>query len=184
MDNDQEMDTSWMDAEDVIDREPMEKVACFYVYMNTSNEVNHVEKEWCALDMGAGGATPKISQSRLLGLIQKKKTRNGAKYRLLDIMQCNVPYDFPGLIESSYDDVVRSVITEDEIRFDPSLCIFHDINAMFFFYQEVPRYWDDVGSLKPALKIMAEGERVPKKKTKRVSFKELDLRHTKKVWLR
>jgi hypothetical protein len=180
-----DMDTSWMDAEDVIEREPMEKVGCFYVYMNTSNEVNHIEKEWCPLDgTGAEGAPTKISRSRLLGLIQRKKARNGAKYRLLDIMQCNIPHDFTGLIESSYNDVVRSVITEDEIMFDPSLCIFHDINAMFFFYQEIPKYWDDVGGLKPALKISADGERVPKKKTKRVSFKELDLRHTKKIWLR
>lgn len=175
----EEIDTSWIDTEDVIEKESMNKVTCYYIYVNTTNEVNHIESEICSLE---GTDSTKISRSRLLGLIQRKKSRNGAKYRLFDIMQYNVPYDFTGLIENSYNNLMKSVITADEIEFEKSLCIFHEINCVFIIFQEIPRYWDEVtsGGLKPALKINTEGDHVPKKKTKRVSFKELDLRHTRK----
>ena len=106
---------------------------------------------------------------------------NGLKYRLMDILQYQIPYDFTNIANSSYNNLLKVVTTADEILFETSLCIFHGINSIFFLFQEIPRYWDEMDQpIKPALKIMSDNTHIPKKKTKKVTFKDLDMRHTKK----
>ena len=176
MDN---FDTSWIDGEDVIEKEEMNHVNCYFVYINTDNEIDDVYKENYSLEVD--GENTKISQNRLLGLIQKNKVMNGLKYRLMDILQYQIPYDFTELTNSSYSNLLKVVTTADEIKFEPSLCIFHSFNSVFFLFQEIPKYWDDMDQpIKPALKIMSDSTHIPKKKTKKVTFKDLDMRHTKK----
>lgn len=179
---DDDMDTSWIDAEEVIEKESMEKVMCFFVYIDNENQIKDIQKELCTLEVDTiqNSDSTKIPRNRLLGIIQKKKIFNGEKYRLMDILHFNVPYDFTNLVESSYQNMLKVVTTDDEIRFEPSLCIFHEINSIYFLFQELPKYWNDTDvPAKPALKIY-DTTSIPKKKTKRVSFKDLDLRHTKK----
>jgi hypothetical protein len=186
------MDTSWMedDQEDMNKKVDMKSVTCYFVYVNTNNIVDHVMSETCALDVDTIGDEfiSKIPRNHLLGLIQTHKIWNNIKYRLMDILQYDIPYDFTGLLESSYSNIMKTVTTADEIMFKPSLSIFHKINSIFFVYQEIPKYWDDYegAPIKPALKISDESisKGNIRKKTKRVSFKDLDLRHTKKARVR
>ena len=178
-----DIDTSWMDTEDVLEKETMNSVTCFFVYIDVYNRISHVSTESCSLEtQGEIGCIPR---NQLLRLIQTHKIWNENKYRLMDILQYNIPYDFTDLMESSYTNLIKNVTTSDEIHFEQSLCIFHPINTLYILFQEIPKYWDDTVSLKPALKITDEkiGVNV-RKKTKRVSFKDLDLRHTKKSRVR
>ena len=183
---DHNFDTSWIDGEDVIEKEEMNHVNCYFVYINTENEVDDIHKEYYSLEVDdindeTNPKSTKISQNRLLGLIQKNKIANGLKYRLMDILQYQIPYDFTNISNSSYSNLLNVVTTVDEIKFEPSLCIFHEVNSVFFLFQEIPRYWNDTYQpAKPALKIMSDNDRIPKKKTKKVTFKDLDMRQTKK----
>lgn len=185
------MDTSWMDSEDVLEKEDMKSVTCYFIYINSNNLIQHVLPESCSLDIDAVGneTISKIPRNRLIGLMQTHKTWNNSKYRLMDILQYDVPYDFTELIDSSYSSVMKTVTTADEITFKESLPIFHSINSIFFVFQEIPKYWDDYDGvpMKPALKISDDSTNNKnniRKKTKRVSFKDLDLRHTKKARVR
>ena len=182
MDEDIGIDTSWMNEEEVIEKEEMDHVHCYFVYIDEDDQIEDIYKESCSLEKdGEMSVNTKISQNRLLGLIQRNKARNGNRYRLMDILQYNVPYDFPDLHHSSYSNIMKVVTTKDEIMFEPSLCIFHEINSIFFIFQEIPKYWNDSEyPMKPALKIMDGHSSNIKKKTKKVTFKDLDLRHTKK----
>ena len=117
---DDDIDTSWIDAEDVIEKEMLENVTCFYIYLDVNKHVNHIEKITNPLAI-ASGDTTKITKTQLLGLIQSKKNRLGNKYRLLDILQYNIPYDFTDLIQSNYSNMMSNVTTDDEILFNYNL---------------------------------------------------------------
>ena len=176
-----------MDSEDVLEKETMNSITCFFVYIDVNNQISHVSTETCSLEIDYADSSAKVTKNQLLGLIHRHKTWNNSKYSLMDILQYNVPYDFTTLMETSYSNIIKTVTTADEIVFEPSLCIFHNINSIYFLYQEIPKYWDDyqTSPLKPVLKITdgTVGVNV-RKKTKRVSFKDLDMRHTKKARVR
>jgi len=177
-----ELDTSWIDQENAIVKEPMKAVTCFFIYINTDEQIQHVTKEKMDLEEEPGDIRC-ITRSKLLQIIQCKKSRGTVKYRLMDIMLYNVELE-NGHLEQSYAGFLKNVTMMNEIRVHPSLCIFHEINCLYFVFQEIPRYDDDDDEMAPAKPILKMGPDIvvnPRvKRTKKVTFKEVELRHTRR----
>ena len=197
------MDTSWIDEEyieeSILEKEPMNEIQCYYIYVGIDQNICNVTKKVQNLEIYTKIEDYRIiSRDNLLQMIHSNKTYLSKKHRLLEILLYNV--DSPSsesLLEvgdelsfSKIMNVVskdkleepsalRTVTTMDEILIPPSLCIFHETNCLYFIFQEV--YQDRENQMtKPILKIMSDIlPRINSKKTKRVAFKE-DIRHTKK----
>lgn len=215
------MDTSWIDDDEdtMLEKEPMDEIQCYCVYVDADQSITHVSKSSHILEIctkiqnHATDNTEKdqsnrvISREKLLQLIHSNKirpnfsgdTRNGVtfdvssgeatkngsplpetktKYRLLEILLYNIDLDTQDLSLISETDHLKIVTTMDEIVIPPSLFVFHEINCLYFIFQEVIQ---DYQSPKPILKILSDIiPRTNPKKTKKVAFRE-DLRHTKKI---
>ena len=203
------MDTSWIDDEDIeesiMEKEPMNEIQCYYVYVGMDQTIRNVTKKVQNLEIYTKTEDYRvISRDNLLQMIHSNKTYLSKQHRLLEILLYNVDspssesliavgeeLSFSKIIHprqttnSEVDDgeepsALRTVTTMDEILIPPSLCIFHETNCLYFIFQEV--YQDRENHMtKPILKIMSDIlPRNNSKKTKRVAFKE-DIRHTKKT---
>jgi len=193
------MDTSWIDDEDIeesiLEKEPMNEIQCYYVYVGIDQNISNVTKKVQNLEI-----YPKqddyriIPRDQLLQMIHSNKIYQSKKHSLLEILLYNVDSPSSESLLAVGDELsftplhpekleepsaLRTVTTMDEILIPPSLCIFHETNCLYFVFQEIYQYRDTQMN-KPILKIMSDIlPRTQGKKTKRVAFKE-DIRHTKK----
>ena len=189
----EELDTSWANEEheeDMIDKEPMMDILCWVLYIDSEGNLRHVFKEKQILDemeVGIGYGTSnvrKMPRNRLLQFIHTKKVHAGVKYRMMDILLYHIDLEPTQLLDKHYTSAasaLKEVTLQDEIKIPPALCIFHDINCLYFLFKELPKYDDDDDDderlpPKPSLKIMSDcplpkGRR--KKTTKKVTFKDM-----------
>jgi hypothetical protein len=204
------MDTSWIDDEDIeesiLEKEPMNEIQCYYVYVGIDQNICNVTKKVQNLEIYQKTEDYRIiPRDQLLQMIHSNKIHQSKKHRLLEILLYNVDSPSsesllavgdelsftPLRIPNAHGNVspmpekleepsaLRTVTTMDEILIPPSLCIFHETNCLYFVFQEVYQERDNQMT-KPILKIMSDIlPRIHSKKTKKVAFKE-DIRHTKK----
>ena len=185
------IDISWIDQEDeegVIEKEPMDQIQCYYIYISedeydeSERKINYVMKESQVLEECPNHPEQrKISTGRLLQMIHSKKnipqvTNKGTKYRLMEILLYNVEVESENIRNMVDTNMLKIVTISEEIRIPPSLCIFHEINSLYFLFQEVEI---DTYQPKPILKILSDISKGAKK-TKKVAFKDQEFRHTKK----
>jgi len=191
--DEEDLDTSWIENEEFrnnYEREPLKDLVVFFVYIDKYLSIEKIIKENIEIEEGA------ISKEKLLHLIQTKRHRPdgsvGKKYKLLDLIEFNVPLE-PDELEGfvKEDSCVRFLKTLpifQDVLIDPSIFIFHDLNSLFFFFKEVEN---------PVKSILKTGEhglsgRVTKKvrldtgeylEKKRKSMKRMmrSIRKTRKV---
>ena len=187
--NNSMIDISWIDQEDeegVIEKESMDQIQCYYIYISEEDDdeserkIKHVIKEAQVLEECPNSPEQrKISTGRLLQMIHSKKnppqTNPNTKYRLMEILLYNVESDVENL-QNIDTNVLKIVTISEEIIIQPSLCIFHEINSLYFVFQEVEI---ETYQPKPILKILSDINKGGKK-TKKVAFKDQEFRHTKK----
>jgi hypothetical protein len=143
-------------------REVMESIDCYFAYMNKHSYIEHVTKESVAVYDGV------ISGERVLQMIERKKvSKPNAKYMFKDSCLFNVDLEPDQIPMYSQDTVAERFLVKlpllDDIRIAPSIFVFHDINAIYFIFQEIEM--DSVVPIKSALK---NGQ--SQKVTKRVSY--------------
>jgi hypothetical protein len=163
MDNvEEDLDTSWAEMaefQDNYERELMEEIRVFFVYMDAAGALEKITKEVEPVVEGA------ILKDRLLQLIQTKRHlphRGGVKYRFMDLLAFTIPLE-PGELDEfvkseARADFLKTLPIFDSVAIDPSIFIFHDVNSLFFFFKEV----DNV-AVKSILKNGREGGGVTKK---------------------
>jgi len=187
VDGDDNMDTSWADQEEeMIEKEPMSDIMCWLLYIDIEGNLQHVHKEKQSLDdMGMDDDVRKWSRNRLIQFIHTKKQYQGLKYRLMEILLYHMGLEPNQLMNLPIQPaVIQNVTLQDEIKIPQSLCIFHEINCLYFLFQEIPKYDDDIPETKTPLSI-GDTCILPRnnrhKKTKKVTFKDApEFRHTKK----
>jgi hypothetical protein len=155
-DVEEDLDTSWAEMaefQDNYEREPMEEIRVFFVYMDAAGALEKITKEVEGVVDGG------ISKERLLRLIQSKRQsphRGGVKYRFMDLLAFHIPLepgDLGGFVQSeARADFMRTLPIFDSAVIDPSIFIFHDVNSLFFFFKEVENV-----ALKSILKNGREG---------------------------
>jgi len=194
------MDTSWIDDEEIeesiLEKEPMNEIQCYYIYIGTDQHISNVTKKIQNLEIYTKTEDYRIiPRDQLLQMIHSNKIYQSKKHRLLEILLYNVDSPSSESLLAVGDELsftplhpekleepsaLITVTTMDEILIPPSLCIFHETNCLYFVFQEI-YYYTENQPTKPILKIMSDVlPRINSKKTKKVAFKE-DIRHTKKT---
>jgi hypothetical protein len=126
----------------------MESVACYFFYINANSYIDKIVRETVDLSSDDGNLRTIISDV-VLGMIQSKKRIGSVKYRLLDILVHNVDllpehiqeYVGNGLDQGSISSLDQGFLKVlpivGEVSFDPSIFIFHGVNAVYFMFQEI-----------------------------------------------
>jgi len=143
-------------------REPMESVACYFFYINANSYIDKIVRETVDLSSDDGNLRTIISDV-VLGMIQSKKRIGPVKYRLLDVLVHNVDLlpehiqeyvgnglgqgSGPSLDQGLGQGFLKVLPIVGEVSFDPSIFIFHGVNAVYFMFQEI----DTSDSVDPAV---------------------------------
>jgi len=171
-DEDGGLDTSWIHRETQIQniqnnysREPMEAIHGIFIYINQNNYIEKIMREMITLTVGDSGSGSHITPDMLLKIIQTKKLRTPvSKYKFTSLFTNVIDID-PDKIQSfsktnehgiaSVSFFKESPITVD-VHIPASIFIFHSINTVYFFFQEVlvAKHNHTIKSiLKPAIKV-------------------------------
>ena len=179
-DEDDGLDTSWIRRETQIQniqnnysREPMEAIHGIFIYINQNNYIEKIMREMITLTEGEPGAGSQITPDMLLKIIQTKKLRTPvSKYKFTSLFTHVIDID-PDKIQSFSKTNERDIASVSFFKEAPitthvhipaSIFIFHSINTVYFFFQEVlvAKHNHTIKSiLKPAMKV-DNGEHVVK----------------------
>jgi len=171
-DEDCGLDTSWIQRETQIQniqnnysREPMEAIHGIFIYINQNNYIEKIMREMITLTQGDAGTGSHITPDMLLKIIQTKKLRTPvSKYKFTSLFTNVIDID-PDKIQSFSKTNERDIasvsffkeapITTD-VHIPASIFIFHSINSVYFFFQEVlvAKHNHTIKSiLKPTIKV-------------------------------
>lgn len=137
------LDTSWIDEFNLLDseyknyyREDLTFLKIHCLYLNLQNEIEKLTEEKILLK------TPNLlSKLELLSLIKKYSFSNNLKYSLMSILKYNIDLEPSNLKKflknnnsTNYLLVNKNI---DDIVFEKSISLFHDLNdILFIFYQK------------------------------------------------
>jgi hypothetical protein len=171
-DEDGGLDTSWMHRETQIQniqnnysREHMEAIHGIFIYINQNNYIEKIMREMITLSEGEPGAGSHITTDMLLKIIQTKKLRTPvSKYKFTSLFTHVIDID-PDKIQSFSKTNERDIASVSFFKEAPitgnvcipaSIFIFHSINTVYFFFQEVlvAKHNHTIKSiLKPSIKV-------------------------------
>ena len=162
-------------------KEPMESIQSHFIYINIHSYIDKIVSETIDLNLGKDGVSSFIYNDFLLQLIQSKKINTPiSKYKLKDIILYNVELE-PEHVQNysnseSFQDLSKSFFKPISVINDtivqPSLFIFHNVNCLYFIFQE--SFNDPSQSIKPKpiIKFLDNNPQTHShKKTKKVIFK-------------
>ena len=171
-DEDGGLDTSWIHRETQIQniqnnysREPMEAIHGIFIYINQNNYIEKIMREMITLSLGDSGSGSHITPDMLLKIIQTKKLRTPvSKYKFTSLFTNVIDID-PDKIQSFSRTNERDIAGASFFKESPitgnvhipaSIFIFHSINSVYFFFQEVlvAKHNHTIKSiLKPSIKV-------------------------------
>ena len=151
-----ELDSKWIDDFDKLDneyksyyKEDLTFIKIHSIYVNLNNEIEKLTEEKIVLK------TPGIIlKNELLGLLKKNMYSNNIKYKLLSILKFNIdiePYYLKQFLKYTTNNSKNNIENKvdlvnignqflhinkniDDIYFDKSISMFHDINDLIFIY--------------------------------------------------
>jgi hypothetical protein len=173
-DEDSGLDTSWIHRETQIQniqnnysREPMEAIHGIFIYINQNNYIEKIMREMITLTVGGSGTGSQITTDMLLKIIQTKKLRTPvSKYKFTSLFTHVIDIEpdkiqsFSKTNECDLPAIAASFFKEASITgnvcIPASIFIFHSINTVYFFFQEVlvAKHNHTLKSiLKPSIKV-------------------------------
>ena len=149
---------SWIDEEerlleiqDHCDREEMETIKSYFIYVNLNGYIQSITTDNIELTYNREKNISLIPQNKLLKIIQKQKIDfKNSKYIYKDACSFIVNLD------------------PDDVIIEPSIFIFHGINSLYFFFEEIEK---DPITPKPILKIHSHVKDNKKLTSKKVTIK-------------
>jgi hypothetical protein len=162
---------SWIEEEEKLlrvqekfQREPMESIKCFFLFMNQNKYIEQITDEMVDLHDG------KISKDRVLRIVEEKKCQKpDVRYAFMDSWVFLVDLEPEHIQAYSQMEVSSRFIVKlsfiDDIIIAPSIFIFHDLNAVYFLFQELDRL-----PAKSAFRNKVSGH----KSTKRVTYTQFN----------
>jgi len=188
-DDDDCLDTSWIQQENRIQniqqnysREPMDVIHGVFIYINQNNYIDKIIREIIHLQVNSTDNSSYISPDSLLKIIQNKKLRTpNSKYKFSNLFTNIINID-PEQIQSFSKiqdnqlintSFFNEVPITDSIIIPSSIFIFHPINTIYFFFQEIPTHRHNL-TLKSALKTITAPDQTTPDTT-------ISHRNTKKV---
>lgn len=197
---DEDLDTSWIDEQERFQniqnnyhRESMDSIDICFIYINKNQYIDKILTENIILD-----ADITINQETLLKIIQDKKINTPvSKYKLADILTFFVDLEPENIQsfsnienhENNYSQFFKVLNIPNEIHIPQSIFIFHNINSIYFIYQEIEvvnkRNITFKSILKPTNREPVEGSHKNTKKVKIITptdkkFQKRLNKHTRK----
>jgi hypothetical protein len=161
---------SWIEQEEKLLKiqhnhppESMTSMNCFFVYINKNQYIDNIVNECEPVVNGT------ISKEQVLRIVeQRRHHKPNVRYTFKDACLFLVdltPDQIPAFSQASPNArfLVKLPLLDD-IHIEPSIFVFHDLNALYFLFQE-----EDAGVRIPLKSIMNSGNR-KQKSTKRVSY--------------
>jgi hypothetical protein len=143
----------------------MEAIHGIFIYINQNNYIEKIMREMITLSEGEPGAGSHITPDMLLKIIQTKKLRTPvSKYKFTSLFTHVIDID-PDKIQSFSKTNERDIASVSFFKEAPitagihipaSIFIFHHINTVYFFFQEVlvAKHNHTIKSiLKPSIKV-------------------------------
>lgn len=151
-----DLDTKWIDDFDKLDneyksyyKEELTFIKIHSIYVNLNNEIEKLIEEKIILRKPGI-----IFKNEVLGLIKKNMYSNNIKYKLLSILKFNIdiePYYLKQFLKYTINNSKNSIQKKgdllnvgnqflhinkniDDIYFEKSISMFHDINDLIFIY--------------------------------------------------
>ena len=135
----EDLDTSWIENFDKIDDEyknyyieDLSFINCFFIFLDLNNSIEKIKTEKILFK------NPNIlTKDELIGLI---KHNNLNQYLLKNILKYNInikPINLKTYIKNSQQyEFIHNISKIDDICFDKSISMFHDINSLFFLFKQ------------------------------------------------
>ncbi len=145
--------------------EPMRTITCHFIYVNKNNYIDSIV---CDREPVTDNRIPKEQVLRIVE--QRRHCNSNTRYTFKDVCLFLVDLKPEQISTFSQDDpnpmfLVKLQLLED-IPIEPSIFLFHDLNALYFVFQE-----EDVGVKTPLKSILNTGRGDRKQNTtKRVSY--------------
>jgi len=147
-----DLDTSWILHEQRIQnmqnnhfREPLESIRGVFIYINQNNYIDKIITERLSLDT-YNNSNSIIYNHFLLKILQDKKIKTPtSKYKFSNAFSFFVDLEpeqiqpFSGLDHDKLHNSTffKEISITDNIIIPPSIFIFHNINTIYFFFQEI-----------------------------------------------
>ena len=152
-DLDTDLDTNWINEQTKLQnlqqnyfKEPLEQIKQYNIFINKNLYIDNIKCELIDVKKQPNTNQTLITQEQILQIIQKHKTNKlTMNYKLKEILTYIVDID-------TQQDIREYVSTEisiknnpffktysnmvDEIKIPESIFIFHDINSIYFIFQE------------------------------------------------
>ena len=161
---DEKIDTSWIanfkseeESYNHFYKEPLDSIMIYVLYVNTYKELIHVDIHRCLLAENGW-----LKRDRIIALIKQYQMRESVKYKLNSILRYNIdlnPDEITAYASNAgtsnagtstgtstgagtgtgADDTNRFLTAEkylDDIHFNDSITMFHDLNALYFLFSE------------------------------------------------
>jgi len=142
-----DLDTSWLDEFDKLDNEYKNYyneeqlfIRIKFVYININSEINQIKEEKYFFR-----SSNKISKDELISLIKKNSFSIDKTYSLLSILKFTIniqPLQIKNFLKNTSDrdnNFLESIKNIDDIIFEKSISMFHDINELFIIFFEKQR---------------------------------------------
>ena len=139
--NDIELENNWITEFEDIDKdydnfykEDLKIIKIHYIYINDENIIEKIKEEKMKL------ITPNyISKENLIGILKKNIFNDNKKYNLMSILKYNIdiePEDINYFLKPKNDgySFLTPIKNIDEIMFNKSIKIFHDLNNLLIFF--------------------------------------------------
>ena len=130
---------SWIEEEEKLlrvqekfQREPMESIKCFFLFMNQNKYIEQITDEIIDLQCG------KIPRDRVLKIVEEKKClKPGVRYAFLDswIFLVDLEPENIQSIEPSSPQFFKTMPFVSDITIAQSIFIFHPLNSLFFLFK-------------------------------------------------
>ena len=102
-------------------KDTIEQVNLFILYVDNNNDLFHIKKDTATLKDG------KLEKSDLKNLIKQYIIYEKKKYRLISMLKWNINID---------PDEISNYLKEDNITFDDSINLFHNLNSLYLVFHE------------------------------------------------
>lgn len=140
------IDTKWIDDFEKEEseylsyyNENISYLKVFYIYINTESEIHKIKEEKIHLLVENC-----ITKNELIGLIKNNVVLDNIKYSLLLLLKYNVllkPNELKYFLKTNNNtsnNYLTSVVNIEDILFEKTITMFHDINSLFIIFYQKP----------------------------------------------
>jgi len=153
IEEDRDLDTSWIEDHERLStihgnyiREPMEHIHIYFIYINRNSYIDKIVHDKQLLLLSSDKRYSYLPKETLLHIIQTRKIKTPfSKYKLADVLSYLVDLEPEAIqyyskndnLEQIHSTFLKVLPIMNDIKIDPSIFIFHEMNALYFLFEEV-----------------------------------------------